>query len=187
MLGKSVSISSSSTRERLQSRGTLTRDIDKKFVSLFHSACHCSCYPTTIWITVTLWLICFSQRVRSEPGFRVPHPPPAVSTQRLCLSVQRMWSGNLSWDKFVCLMATWCCAGTELEDVKRLLRGGASSSGSTTSPHINTGSFSTNTSIETRSMSEGSSTGSPNQQPLYICVYTEQTNSTTLQELFLSR
>lgn len=54
-----------------------------------------------------------------------------------------------------------CCAGTELEDVKRLLRGTPSTS--STQSHTNTLPIPTKASVETRSMSESSSTGSTSQ------------------------
>lgn len=55
--------------------------------------------------------------------------------------------------------------------MKRLLRGGGASASASTSlisSHNNAGPIPTKASIETRSMSEGSSTGPTNQQPLLL-------------------
>lgn len=69
--------------------------------------------------------------------------------------------------------------------MKRLLRGGASGSASATSSHINAGALSTKTSVETRSMSEGDSTGSTNQLPLSSYLNTELAKGPTLHRSYI--
>lgn len=77
----------------------------------------------------------------------------------------------------------FCCAGTELEDVKRLLRGNTSTSTSPTLSHHNTLPIPTKASVETRSMSESSGAGSTNQ---LSCLLSLKAGLTSLTVINLS-